>query len=67
MAQSKKSNEKTMIKIKQTASPIRRPKDQRKTLAGLGLGKIGRVVELQDTPEIRGMIAKLPHMVKVVD
>ena len=60
-------NEKTMIKIQQTSSPIRRPKDQRKTLAGLGLGKIGRVVELRDTPEIRGMIAKLPHMVKVVE
>ena len=68
MAQNKtKTGDKSMIKVQQTASPIRRPKAQRKTLAGLGLGKIGRVVELQDTPEVRGMIAKLPHMVKVVD
>jgi large subunit ribosomal protein L30 len=55
------------IKIKQTGSPIRRPADQKKILIGLGLGKMNRVVELEDTAEVRGAIAKLPHMVTVVD
>jgi len=55
------------IKIKQIGSPIRRPEHQRKTLIGLGLNKMHRVVELQDTPEVRGAIAKLPHLVAVVD
>ena len=55
------------IKIKQIGSPIRRPESQKKILIGLGLNKMHRVVELEDTPEVRGAIAKLPHMVKVVD
>ena len=55
------------IKIKQIGSPIRRPESQKKILVGLGLGKLNRVVELEDTPEVRGAIAKLPHMVAVVD
>ena len=55
------------IKIKQIGSPIRRPETQKKTLIGLGLGKMQRVVELEDTPEVRGAIAKLPHMVQVID
>lgn len=55
------------IKIKQTGSPIRRPERQQKTLIGLGLNKMHRVVELEDTPEIRGMIQKVRHMVEVVD
>ena len=55
------------IKITQTGSPIRRTPDQRKTLIGLGLNKMHRTVELEDTPEVRGAIAKLPHMVAVVD
>lgn len=55
------------IKIKQIGSPIRRPAEQKKILTGLGLGKIHRVVEVQDTPEVRGAIAKLPHMVAIVD
>ena len=55
------------IKIKQISSPIRRPEHQRKTLIGLGLNKLHRVVELEDTPEVRGAIAKLPHMVAVID
>ena len=54
------------ITVRQVGSPIRRPKDQRKILAGLGLGKMHREVELIDTPEVRGMIRKLPHMVEVV-
>ncbi|RPF70712.1 50S ribosomal protein L30 [Aurantiacibacter spongiae] len=55
------------IKIKQVGSPIRRPKDQRKILIGLGLNKMHKVVEVKDTPEVRGAIAKVPHMVRVVD
>ncbi len=55
------------IKIRQIGSPIRRPSKQKQMLIGLGLGKMHRVVELQDTPEVRGAIAKLPHMVEVVN
>ena len=55
------------IKIKQIGSPIRRPESQKKILVSLGLGKMHRVVELEDTAEVRGAIAKLPHMVAVVD
>jgi len=55
------------IKIRQIGSPIRRPEKQEKILIGLGLGKMHKVVELQDTPEVRGAIAKLPHMVEVVE
>ncbi|HKX78523.1 MAG TPA: 50S ribosomal protein L30 [Novosphingobium sp.] len=54
------------LKIKQIGSPIRRPASQEKILIGLGLGKMHRVVEVQDTPEVRGAIAKLPHMVEVL-
>ena len=53
------------IKIKQTGSPIRRTADQRATLIGLGLNKMHRVSELEDTPEVRGMIRKVQHMVQV--
>jgi large subunit ribosomal protein L30 len=55
------------IKIKQIGSPIRRPAAQKKILIGLGLGKMHRVVERQDTAEVRGAIARLPHMVAIVD
>jgi large subunit ribosomal protein L30 len=55
------------IKIKQIASPIRRPEHQRKILIGLGLNKLNRIVERQDTAEVRGAIAKLPHLVAVID
>jgi large subunit ribosomal protein L30 len=55
------------IKLKQVGSPIRRPAKQEKILVGLGLGKMHRVVEVEDTPEVRGAIAKLPHMVEVVE
>ncbi len=61
------ADKKKTIKIKQIGSPIRRPESQRKILIGLGLNKMHRVVELQDTPEVRGAIAKLPHMVAIVD
>jgi large subunit ribosomal protein L30 len=55
------------IKVEQTGSAIRRQKAQRETLIGLRLNKIGRVSELQDTPAVRGMIAKVQHLVRVVD
>ena len=53
------------IKITQTGSPISRTSDQRATLIGLGLNKMHRVSELEDTPEVRGMIRKVRHMVQV--
>ncbi len=54
------------IKLKQVGSPIRRPESQRKVLVGLGLNKMHREVELEDTPEIRGMIQKVRHMVDII-
>ena len=54
------------IKVRQTGSPIRRKKDQRATLVGLGLNRVGRVSTLEDTPSVRGMIAKVHHMVEIV-
>jgi large subunit ribosomal protein L30 len=61
-----KADKKKTIRLRQIGSPIRRPESQRKILIGLGLGKMRREVELQDTAEIRGMIKKLPHMVEVI-
>ena len=55
------------IKITQTGSPIRRHKTQRATLVGLGLNKMHRTVELEDTPEVRGMIRRVHHMVAVAE
>ncbi len=54
------------VTIRQIGSPIRRKDDQRATLAGLGLNKLGRERTLEDTPSVRGMIAKVAHMVEVV-
>ena len=54
------------IKIEQTGSAIRRHHSQRLTLIGLKLNKIGRTAELPDTPEVRGMIAKVHHLVRIV-
>ena len=62
----KKATGKTLV-VEQIGSPIRRPADQRATLIGLGLNKIRRRKTLQDTPSIRGMIAKVQHLVRVVD
>ena len=53
------------IKITQTGSPIRRDKTQRATLVGLGLNKIRRTVELEETPEVLGQIRKVHHLVSV--
>jgi large subunit ribosomal protein L30 len=53
------------IKITQTGSPIRRDKTQRATLVGLGLNKIRRTVEVDETPEVLGQIRKVQHLVSV--
>jgi large subunit ribosomal protein L30 len=58
---------KKTIRVRQTGSHIRRPGDQRATLIGLGLNKIGRERELEDTPAVRGMIAKVSHLVEIVE
>jgi large subunit ribosomal protein L30 len=55
------------VTVRQIGSPIRRKADQRATLIGLGLNKLGRTSTLEDTPSVRGMIAKLAHMVEVVE
>ena len=55
------------IVVKQVGSPIRRPKEQRATLVGLGLNKMHKTRELEDTPSVRGMIKKIPHLVEIVE
>ena len=55
------------IKVEQIGSPIRRHHAQRDTLIGLRLNRIGRIAELRDTPQIRGMIAKVQHLVRVIE
>ena len=55
------------IVVKQIGSPIRRPAVQRQTLVGLGLNKLHRTRELEDTPSIRGMVNKVPHLVQIVE
>ncbi len=55
------------IVVKQIGSPIRRPAEQRATLVGLGLNKMHKTRELEDTPSIRGMVNKIPHLVEIVE
>ncbi|AXC49378.1 50S ribosomal protein L30 [Paracoccus suum] len=55
------------ITVKQIGSPIRRPAIQRETLKGLGLNKMHRTRELEDTPAVRGMVAKIPHLVQIIE
>ncbi|ERL98655.1 LSU ribosomal protein L30P [Rhodobacteraceae bacterium HIMB11] len=55
------------IVVKQIGSPIRRPAVQRQTLVGLGLNKMNKTRELEDTPSIRGMVAKVPHLVEIIE
>jgi large subunit ribosomal protein L30 len=62
MAENKKT-----ITVEQIGSPLRRPGDQRATLIGLGLNKMHRTRTLEDTPAVRGMIAKVAHLVRIVD
>lgn len=59
--------DKKTVTVEQTGSPLRRPANQRATLIGLGLNKINRRSTLEDTPEVRGMIRKVRHLVKVVE
>ena len=59
--------DKKTLKVTQTGSPIRRPQYQRQTLIGLGLNKMHKTRELEDTPAVRGMIAKVSHLVRVED
>ena len=58
---------KKTVTVQQTGSPLRRPADQRATLIGLGLNKMHRTRELEDTPSVRGMINKIPHMVEIIE
>ncbi len=55
------------IVVKQIGSPIRRPEKQRQTLIGLGLNRINKIRELEDTPSVRGMVNKIPHLVKIIE
>ncbi|MCP5038029.1 MAG: 50S ribosomal protein L30 [Rhodobacteraceae bacterium] len=55
------------IVVKQIGSPIRRPAKQRQTLIGLGLNKMHKTRELEDTPAVRGMVASISHMVEIVE
>ena len=57
---------KTII-VKQTGSPIRRPAKQRATLVGLGLNKMHKTRELEDTPSVRGMVRSISHMVEIIE
>lgn len=61
------ADSKNTVRVTQTGSPIGRPKDQRATLVGLGLNKMHRTNELEDTPSVRGMINKVKHLVRVED
>jgi len=62
MADTKKT-----VTLEQVRSPIARSKDQKATLVGLNLNKIGRRSSLEDTPAVRGMIAKVAHLIRVVE
>ena len=59
------AKKKATVRVTQTGSPIGRPADQRQTLVGLVLNKLHRTRELEDTPAVRGMIAKVKHLVRV--
>ena len=60
-------NDMKKVTLEQTGSPIGRPAEQRRTLIGLRLNKIGRRAALEDTPAVRGMIAKVAHLVRIVE
>ena len=67
MAKKETGAEAKTLKVTQTGSPIRRTKDQRATLVGLGLNRMGRESTLEDTPSVRGMIAKVAHLTEIVE
>jgi large subunit ribosomal protein L30 len=58
---------KKTIVVKQIGSGARRPQDQRATLVGLGLNKMHKTRELEDTPSVRGMVNKIPHLVTIIE
>ena len=62
-----KTESKATVTVRQTGSPIRRKADQRATLSGLGLNRMGRESTLEDTPSVRGMIAKVAHLTEIVE
>jgi large subunit ribosomal protein L30 len=66
MSAAKAKSQGGMIRIRQVRSGIGCPVEMRETLKALGLGRMHRVSERADTKEIRGMIAKIPHLVEVV-
>ena len=61
------STSKKTVTVKQVASSIGRKFDQKQTLIGLGLNKIGRTRELEDTPSVRGMVRKVSHLVEIIE
>ena len=61
------SDEKKTLRVRQIRSGIACPREMRETLKALGLGKMHRVTERVDSKEVRGMIAKIPHLVEVVE
>jgi large subunit ribosomal protein L30 len=67
MMAKKAETKKSTVTVEQIGSPIRRPARQEQTLIGLGLNKMHRVRTLEDTPSVRGMIAKVSHLVRVVE
>jgi len=67
MAEKQKESAPATIKVKQIGSPQRREAVQREYLKGLGLGKMNRVRELQDTPGVRGLLIKAAHMVEILE
>ena len=62
-----KTESKATVTVRQTGSPIRRKSDQRATLMGLGLNRMDRESTLEDTPSVRGMIAKVAHLTEIVE
>jgi large subunit ribosomal protein L30 len=67
MSPNKKSSDSKKIRVRQVRSGIGCPREMRETLKALGLGKMHRIAERTDTREVRGMIAKIPHLVQVVE
>ena len=59
--------DKKTVTVQQIGSPLRRPKDQQQTLIGLGLNKMHKTRELEDTPSVRGMVEKIPHLVQIIE
>ena len=61
------ADKKKTITVQQIGSPLRRPDIQRRTLIGLGLNKMNRTKELEDTPSVRGMVNSISHMVEIIE